>query len=127
MIERLARFRSDVLLSKLRLLSILRDIKEAGGRVCGISAPSRASTLVCYTGLDDGTLDYVAEIKGSLKIGKYMPGTIIPVVEEARVFEDQPEYALILSWHIAEELMPKLREKGFRGRFIVPLPVPRVA
>jgi SAM-dependent methyltransferase len=127
MIERLARFRSDVLLSKLRLLSILRDIKEAGGRVCGISAPSRASTLVCYTGLDDGTLDYVAEIKGSLKIGKYMPGTIIPVVEEAKVFEDQPEYALILSWHIADELMPKLREKGYRGRFIVPLPVPRLA
>ena len=126
MIDRLARFRNDVLLSKLRLMSILRDIKEAGGRVCGISAPSRASTLVCYSGLDDGTLDYVAEIKGSLKIGKYMPGTIIPVVEEARIFEDQPEYALILSWHIAEELMPKLREKGYRGRFIVPLPVPRL-
>jgi hypothetical protein len=126
MIERLARFRNDVLLSKLRLMSILRDIKETGGRVCGISAPSRASTLVCYSGLDDGTLDYVAEIKGSLKIGKYMPGTIIPVVEEAKIFEDQPEYALILSWHIAEELMPKLREKGYRGRFIVPLPVPRL-
>ena len=65
MIDRLARFRNDVLLSKLRLMSILRDIKEAGGRVCGISAPSRASTLVCYSGLDDRTLDYVAEIKGS--------------------------------------------------------------
>jgi hypothetical protein len=126
MIERLTRFRNDVLLSKLRLMSILRDVKEAGGRICGISAPSRASTLICYTGLDDGTLDYVAEIKGSLKIGKYMPGTIIPVVEESRIFEDQPEYALILSWHIAEELMPKLREKGYRGRFIVPLPVPRI-
>jgi len=122
-----ARFRSDVLLSKLRLMSILRDIKEAGGRVCGISAPSRASTLICYTGLDDGTLDYVAEIKGSLKIGKYMPGTIIPVIEEAKVFEDQPEYALVLSWHIADELMPKLRAGGYRGRFIVPLPVPRLA
>jgi hypothetical protein len=69
----------------------------------------------------------VAEIKGSLKIGKYMPGTNVPVVEESRLFEDQPDYALILSWHIAEELMPKLREKGFAGRFIVPLPVPRLA
>jgi hypothetical protein len=127
MIERLARFRHDVLLTKLGLMAILKDIKEEGGRVCGISAPSRASTLVCYTGLDDGTLDYVAEIKGSLKIGKYMPGTIVPVVEESRLFEDQPDYALILSWHIAEELMPKLREKGFAGRFIVPLPVPRLA
>jgi hypothetical protein len=126
MLARLARFRNDVLLSKLRLMAIMKDIKEAGQRVCGISAPSRASTLVCYTGLDDGTLDYVAEIKGSLKIGKLMPGTIVPVVEETRLFEDQPDYALILSWHIAEELMPKLREKGFAGRFIVPLPQPRL-
>jgi len=127
MVARLAQFRNDVLLSKLRLMSILRDIKEKGGRIAGISAPSRASTLICYTGLDDGTLDFVGEIKGSLKIGKYMPGTIVPVVEEAKLFEDQPEYALILSWHIAEELMPKLREKGYRGGFIVPLPVPRLA
>jgi hypothetical protein len=126
MVERLARFRHDVLLTKLELMAILRDVKKSGGRVCGISAPSRASTLVCYTGLDDGTLDYVAEIKGSLKIGKYMPGTVVPVVEEAHFFKDQPDYALILSWHIAEELMPKLREKGFAGRFIVPLPVPRL-
>jgi hypothetical protein len=56
-----------------------------------------------------------------------MPGTLIPVVEEARIFEDQPEYALMLSWHIADELIPKLRENGYRGKFIVPLPVPRVA
>ena len=56
-----------------------------------------------------------------------MPGTIIPVIEEAKLFEDQPEYALMLSWHIADELMPKLRAAGYRGRFIVPLPVPRLA
>lgn len=124
--ERLSRFRGDVALSKLRLMSILRDVKEKGGRVCGISAPSRASTLVNYVGLDSEIIDYVVEIKGSLKIGKYMPGTIIPIVEEGRLFQDQPEHALILSWHIAEELMTKLREKGYHGRFIVPLPIPRV-
>jgi hypothetical protein len=66
------------------------------------------------------------EIKGSHKIGKYVPGTLIPVVEESRLFEDQPEYALLLSWHIADELMPKLTEKGFKGRYIIPLPIPRV-
>jgi hypothetical protein len=126
MVERLRRFRSEVILSKLRLMAILHDIKEAGGRVCGVSAPSRASTLICYVGLDDGIIDYAVEIKGSLKIGKYMPGTLIPVVEEKQLFEDQPEYALIFSWHIADELMPKMREKGFKGKFIVPLPVPRI-
>ena len=124
--QRLSKFAHDVTLSKLKLLKILCEVKETGARICGISAPSRASTLVSYVGLDGGMIDYVGEIKSSLKVGKYMPGTIIPVVDESRIFEYQPEYALILSWHIAEELMPKLRERGFVGKFIVPLPTPRV-
>jgi len=53
-----------------------------------------------------------------------MPGTLIPVLEESKLFADQPEYALLFSWHIADELIPKLKEKGYRGKFIVPLPTP---
>ena len=112
--------------SKLRLYGLLHDIKQRGQRVYGIGAPSRASTLITYTGLDDGIIDCVLEIKGSYKIGKYMPGTRIPVIEESRLFTDPPDYALLLSWHIADELMPRLREKGFQGGFIIPLPEPRV-
>lgn len=126
MVKRLTSFARDVVLSKLRLLSMLRDFKEKGARIAAISAPSRASTLVNYVGLDEGIIDYVCEIPGSLKIGKYMPGTRIPVVDEARLFSDQPDCAVIFSWHIADELAPKLRAKGYRGNFITPLPAPRV-
>jgi hypothetical protein len=126
MVKRLAGFRRDVILSKLRLLSMLRELKEKGARVAGISAPSRASTLVNYVGLDEGLIDYVCEIPGSLKIGKCMPGTQIPVVDETKLYSDQPDCAVIFSWHIADELAPKLKAKGFRGQLITPLPVPRV-
>ena len=119
-------FKQDVVTSKLGLLSLLKDIKVNGERVYGIGAPSRASTLINYVGLDDGILDAVLEITGSYKIGKYIPGTRIPVWEEERLFSDQPEYALLLSWHIADELIPKLRTRGFEGRYIIPLPTPRV-
>jgi C-methyltransferase C-terminal domain/Putative zinc binding domain/Methyltransferase domain len=125
MAQRLVRFRNDVVLSKLRLMAMLRDLKEKGAHIAGISAPSRASTMVNYVGLDEGIIDYVCEIAGSLKIGKCMPGTAIPVVDEAKLFEDKPDCAVIFSWHIADELAPKLRAKGFRGRLITPLPVPR--
>src|SRR4029077_13748067 len=77
-----ARFKRAVAASKLELLALLKGIKATGGRIYGIGAPSRASTLINYVGLDDGILDCVLEIKGSYKIGKYIPGTIIPVVEE---------------------------------------------
>jgi hypothetical protein len=124
--ESLHGFKRRVVQSKLDLYRLLCDIKRQGRRIYGIGAPSRASTLIHYVGLDDGILDCVLEVKGSLKIGKYMPGTLIPVLEESRLYEDQPEYALLLSWHIAGELIPKLREKGYKGQYICPLPEPTV-
>jgi hypothetical protein len=124
--EKLQAFRSKVVQSKLDLYVLLREIKAREQRIYGIGAPSRASTLINYVGLDDGILDCVLEIRGSHKIGKYIPGTLIPVLEESRLFDDQPEYALLLSWHIGAELMPKLASRGFRGKFILPLPHPRI-
>jgi hypothetical protein len=123
---KLETFRRRVVQAKLDLLALLRDLTGPGSRIYGIGAPSRASTLINYVGLDDNILDCVLEIPGSYKIGKYIPGTLIPVLEESRLYRDQPEYALLLSWHIADELIPKLCANGFRGRFVVPLPVPCV-
>ncbi|KKS99620.1 MAG: hypothetical protein UV75_C0002G0001, partial [Candidatus Giovannonibacteria bacterium GW2011_GWA1_43_15] len=56
----------------------------------------------------------------------FTPGTHIPVLEENKLFKDQPDYALILSWHIGEELMKILRKNGYKGKFIMPLPKARI-
>lgn len=119
-------FRKSVIYSKLKLLALIHKIKDKGERIYGISAPSRGTTLINYTGLDDGILDCVLEVKGSYKTGKYIPGTVIPVLEEEKLIKDQPEFVLLFSWHIAKELIPKLYQKGFRGNFIIPLPVPKI-
>lgn len=119
-------FKDRVVASKLELHAVLAPIKARGERVYGVGAPSRASTLISYTGLDDGILDAVMEVSSSHKLNKYVPGTRIPVLDEARLFAEQPEYALLLSWHIAEELGNALRVKGYRGKFIVPLPSPAI-
>lgn len=122
----LLQFKERVVISKMKLHALLAGIKQEGLRIYGISAPSRASTLINYAGLDDGMIDYVLEVKGSHKIGKYVPGTLIPILDETRLFEDQPEYALLLSWHIADELIGNLKKKGYKGKFIVPLPEPKI-
>ncbi len=124
--EQLLDFGNKVVASKLELYHLLCGIKKNGQRVFGIGAPSRASTLINYVGLKEDIIDCVVEVVGSHKIGKYMPGTLIPVVEESFLIEQQPEYALLLSWHIANELITKLRQKGYKGKFIIPLPVPRI-
>lgn len=119
-------FRARILRSKLDLVSLLRRLKAEGAQIYGIGAPSRASTLVNYVGLDDGIIDCVLEISTSKKLDRYLPGTAIPVLDERKLFEDQPAFALLLSWHIADELQENLRGKGFRGAFVVPLPEPHV-
>lgn len=125
-LESLRKFKNDVLMSKLKLHSLLDSIKSENKRIFGISSPSRASTLVNYVGLDQDIIECIVEIKGSHKIGKYMPGTRIPVLDEIKLYDEQPEYALLFSWHIAEELIPKLKELGYKGKFIVPLPEPHI-
>jgi SAM-dependent methyltransferase len=119
-------FAARVVESKLALHALLSPIKRAGERVYGIGAPSRASTLINYVGLDDGIIDCVVEVSSSHKLDKYIPGTRIPVLDEQKLIDHQPEYALLLSWHIADELMAILRKKGYQGKFIQPLPEPRI-
>jgi len=124
--EGFVKFLSRVRASKLELYGILGQAKKRGDRVYGVGCPSRASTLINYVGLDSGIIECIVEVSGSHKISKYVPGTDIPVDDEARLFSEQPEYALLFSWHIADEIIEKLRQRGFRGRFVVPLPSPRV-
>lgn len=121
------RFRARVVDAKHRTLDLLLRIKASGARVAGVGAPARASMLLNACRIDPDLLDYVTEQPGSLKVGLYMPGNHIPVVEERRLFDEAPEYLLVLSWHIGDEIMRKLRAKGYRGTFIVPLPEPKIA
>jgi hypothetical protein len=118
--KNLASFAESVQCNKLAVLGHLHRIRRGGGRIVGIGAPSRGSTVVNYLRLDQSVVEYVAEQPHSLKIGKYMPGTDIPVVDEKRLYEDPPDAAILFSWHLAETLIPKIRAKGFHGQIILP-------
>lgn len=103
----------------------IREVSLGG--LVGIGATARATTIINYCGLDVDDVSYVCEVAGSDKIGHYIPGTRIPVVDEARLFTEQPSRALLFSWHMADVIVPKLRERGYTGEIIVPLPTLRAA
>ena len=82
--------------------------------------------MINYLGLDKDIIECVLEIDGSYKIGNFIPGTLIPVVNESILKKKQPNYLILFSWHIKNELKKNLRKKGFRGKFIIPLPLPKI-
>jgi hypothetical protein len=111
---------------KAAFTKMLAELKAAGHSIAGLTFPARAVTLLNYCGIGPETLSYITE--GSpIKIGRYSPGTHIKCVDQNVLFgADAPEYGVLLSWHIEKEIVPKFRAKGFKGKFIIPLPEPRV-
>ena len=106
----------------LRAALDLRELLAAcEGPIYGVGATTRATPLIWFARIQD-YLSCVCEVPGSEKTGQDMPATKIPVVDEARLIADQPPYALLLSWHLADSIIPALRAKGYRGKFIIPLP-----
>lgn len=109
-----------------RLRGLLAELTSDGSRVAAASSPARAVTLLNYCSLGPAEIEFISEISPR-KIGRLSPGTHIPIVHQDRLCgPEQPAYALLLSWHIADELVSRLRAEGFTGRFIVPLPEPQV-
>ena len=97
-------------------------LKDFGYRIVGVSAPAKGNTLLNYCGIGGDLIDYIAEVEGSTKIGRYTPGSHILVVGEDILLEDKPDYALLLAWNWKDNIKKHLRAKGYRGCFIIPLP-----
>ena len=108
--------------SKFDLTTLLYNIKGEQKTIVGIGCPGRSSTLLNYCGIDTSILSYIAEQSTSLKLGLHLPGKHIPIVDEAIMFQEQPEYAVMLSWHYWEPIVKKLRQKGLKSKIVIPLP-----
>lgn len=123
--ESLILMKNTMIQNKARLLSMLIDMKTNGKRVIGVGAPMKASTLLNFYGITPDLLEYVAEVN-QLKVGTVVPGVRIPVIHEDHVFEDPPDYAILLSWNMARHIIPNYRKLGYSGKFIMPVPEPEV-
>lgn len=124
-LKKLQIFSEKINMKKNKLLNLIKNINKNNQKIYGIGAAARASTLLNYVKLND-YIDKVLEVGSSKKIGFYMSGTKIPICDEEVLLHEKPDYLLLLSWHIADIIIPKFREKGYKGKFILPLPDPKI-
>ena len=115
-------FKKKIVSSKSNLLKVLQDLKKEGKTVVGNSCPARCSTLLNFCDIGVDLLPYIAEQPTSFKLNKLLPGKHIPIVNNEKLFKDQPDYVLLLAWHLKDRIIEKLKQLGLKSKFIIPLP-----
>lgn len=121
-LETYKKFARRVQDARINFMDFLISTKKSGKRIVGNSCPGRSSTLLNYYGVDSELLPYLAEQPASLKLGMYLPGKHIPVVNNQRLIDEQPDFVVLLAWHYAKPIMEQLKARGLKSDFIVPLP-----
>lgn len=89
------------------LLAFLVELRRGGKRIAAYGAAAKGNTLLNFAGVRPDLLPYVVDLNPA-KQGKYLPGSHIPIVAEARLREDRPEYILILPWNLKTEVSEQL-------------------
>ena len=96
--------------------------KNKGLRFVADSCPGRGTVLVNYYGLDKTLMPYIAQLPQSEKVGKFMPGVHIPIVDNSILIKEKPDFVVILAWHYGDYIMKNWRARGLKSKFILPLP-----
>ncbi|MCG7325923.1 class I SAM-dependent methyltransferase [Achromobacter sp. ACRQX] len=102
-----ARFQQQAERVKNDLLAFLVELRRGGKRIAAYGAAAKGNTLLNFAGVRPDLLPYVVDLNPA-KQDKYLPGSHIPIVAEARLREDRPEYILILPWNLKTEVTEQL-------------------
>ena len=115
-------FQSRAFQAKLDLLAFLVEQKKAGKTVAAYGAAAKGNTLLNYCGVKNDLIDCVADAN-PYKQGNLLPGSHIPVVNEASLRALRPDFVIIFPWNLRDEITRQLEDfKTWGCRFVIPIP-----
>jgi len=120
------RFSGRVLQIKQQLLTLLELLKRRGAKIAAYGAPAKGNTLLNYCQIGTGSIQFTVD-RNPHKQGLLLPGSRIPIRPPEALVAEQPDFALILPWNLADEIIDQQAEYQRRGgAFVVAIPSPLI-
>ena len=115
------RFAQSIAQRQRRLFDEVYRLTSMKKKVIGIGAPAKATVVCNYCRLGPELVDYITEVN-PLRVGHYLPGMHIFIRSEDYMFEDPrpADAGILFAWNYYDEIVPKLRKRGFQGTIIRP-------
>ena len=107
---------------KKKTKKLLIKINNNNKSVVGWGCPGRCSTLLNFYKISNKILPIIVEQPGSFKIGKFLPGVRIPIVNNKILDRKKVDYILILAWHYSKEIIKEIKKRKISAKIIIPLP-----
>jgi len=80
--------------------------KKKGLKIAGYGATSKSTTILNYCGIDYNDINYICDTTPK-KIGKYSPGTHIPIVSMNHFYKNLPDAIFLFAWNHKNEIFKK--------------------
>ena len=99
--------------SKKNIKEKLNKFKSEKKQICGYAATSKSTTILNYCNIDKNIINFICDTTEE-KIGKFSPGTHIPIVSMSHFYKNLPDVAYLFAWNHKEEIFKK--EKAFSDK-----------
>lgn len=107
---------------KDRFLEFLLSEKRAGRQVAAYGAAAKGNTLLNFAGVKSDLIAFVID-RSPGKLGRYLPGSRIPVLDEGHLRAKKPDTIIILPWNLRREIASQLSYvRAWGGKFAIALP-----
>ena len=107
-------FKDRCELSKIKTRETLLKFKNNNYKIAGYAATSKSTTILNYCNINNKVIDYICDTTPE-KIGKFSPGTHIPIVDMSHFKKFIPDVAYLFAWNHKDEIFKK--EKNYKGKW----------